>query len=58
MGCRSHNSVNGLNATELEAHKWLKDGKCYAKCILLQEEKGTTENERAGWHRLNGHEFG
>ena len=24
-----------------------------------QEEKGTTENEMAGWHhRLNGHEFG
>ena len=24
-----------------------------------QEEKGTTENETAGWHhRLNGHEFG
>ena len=23
-----------------------------------QEEKGTTENEMAGWHhRLNGHEF-
>ena len=23
-----------------------------------QEEKGTTEDERAGWHlRLNGHEF-
>ena len=23
-----------------------------------QEEKGMTENERAGWHyRLNGHEF-
>ena len=24
-----------------------------------QEEKGTTEEETAGWHyRLNGHEFG
>ena len=24
-----------------------------------QEEKGATEDERAGWrHRLNGHEFG
>ena len=24
-----------------------------------QEEKGTTEDEMAGWHhRLNGHEFG
>ena len=24
-----------------------------------QEEKGTTENEMAGWHhQLNGHEFG
>ena len=24
-----------------------------------QEEKGTTENEMAGWHhRLDGHEFG
>ena len=24
----------------------------------MQEEKGTTEDERAGWHhRLNGHEF-
>ena len=26
---------------------------------LGQEEKGTTENEMAGWHhRLEGHEFG
>ena len=25
---------------------------------VRQEEKGTTENEMAGWHhRLNGHEF-
>ena len=41
-----------------------------AKCGLIgkdpdagrdwgQEEKGTTEDEMAGWHhRLNGHEFG
>ena len=27
--------------------------------ILGQEEKGTTEDEMAGWHhRLNGHGFG
>ena len=27
--------------------------------IGWQEEKGTTEDEMAGWrHRLNGHEFG
>ena len=27
--------------------------------ILGQEEKGTTEDEMAGWHhRLDGHEFG
>ena len=27
--------------------------------ILGQEEKGTTEDEMAGWHhRLEGHEFG
>ena len=26
---------------------------------LEQEEKGTTEDEMAGWHhRLDGHEFG
>ena len=27
--------------------------------VLGHEEKGTTEDEIAGWHhRLNGHEFG
>ena len=27
--------------------------------IVEQEEKGTTEDEMAGWHhRLDGHEFG
>ena len=26
---------------------------------VLKEEKGTTEDEMAGWHhQLNGHEFG
>ena len=28
------------------------------KTLMRQEEKGTTENEMAGWHhRLDGHEF-
>jgi len=27
--------------------------------LYVQEEKGTTEDEMAGWHhRLSGHEFG
>ena len=35
----------------------------FEKTLMLgkieQEEKGTTEDEMAGWHhRLNGHEFG
>ena len=34
-----------------------QDGAC-SVCFLLQEEKGTTEDEMVGWHhRLNGHEF-
>ena len=45
---------------------WLPDVKCQligkdsdAGRDWGQEEKGTTEDEMAGWHhRVNGHEFG
>ena len=36
---------------------------CVCVCVVcegveVQEEKGTTEDEKVGWHhRLNGHEF-
>ena len=38
----------------LESHKLVVSGRDWG-----QEEKGTTEDEMAGWHhRLDGHEFG
>ena len=34
------------------------EGKIFLKASNGQEEKGTAEDEMAGWHhRLNGHEF-
>ena len=37
----------------------LKPHKTHKDCIIgRQEEKGTTEDEMAGWHhQLDGHEF-
>ena len=41
------------------ARSWLIGKDSYAGRDWGQEEKGTTEDEMAGWHhRLNGHEFG
>ena len=41
------------------AKSWLIGKDCDAGRDCGQEEKGTTEDEMAGWHhRLNGHEFG
>ena len=42
-----------------DAKSWLIWKDPYAGKDWGQEEKGTTEDEMAGWHhRLNGHEFG
>ena len=42
-----------------DAKSWLTGKDPYAGRDRGQEEKGTTEDEMAGWHhRLNGHEFG
>ena len=42
----------------LHVKSWLVRKDRYAGRDWGQEEKGTTENEMAGWHhRLNGHEF-
>ena len=41
------------------AKSWLAGEDSDAGRDWGQEEKGTTEDEMAGWHhRLNGHEFG
>ena len=33
--------------------------RCTYSTSLMEEEKGTTEDEMVGWHhRINGHEFG
>ena len=40
------------------AKSWLTGKDSDAKRDWGQEEKGTTEDEMAGWHhKLNGHEF-
>ena len=40
------------------AKSWLIGKDCDARRDWRQEEKGTTEDEMAGWHhRLDGHEF-
>ena len=42
-----------------DAKSWLTGKDPDAGKVWGQEEKGTTEDEMAGWHqRLNGHEFG
>ena len=42
-----------------DAKSWLNGKDPDAGKDWGQEEKGTTEDEMAGWHhRLNGHEFG
>ena len=57
-----------IGRTDAEAETpilWLPDAKDFltgkdpvAGKDCRQEEKGTTEDEMAGWHhRLNGHEF-
>ena len=58
-------SLEGLIEAEMPI-LWLPDAKSWligkdsdAGKDWGQEEKGTTEDEMAGWHpRLNGHEFG
>ena len=58
-----------IGRTDAEAETptlWPPHAKSYSleKTLMLggvegQEEKGTTEDEMAGWHhRLDGHEFG
>ena len=41
-----------------DAKSWLIGKDPFAGRVWVQEEKGTTEDEMAGWHhQLNGHEF-
>ena len=55
---RTDNEAETLILWPLDAKNWLIGKDPDAGKDWRQEEKGTTEDEMAGWHhRLNGHEF-
>ena len=57
--CRVHRywAYSSKSTVRPKTESCFQDGAC-SVCFLLQEEKGTTEDEMVGWHhRLNGHEF-
>ena len=51
-------SLSELRELVMDREAWRAAIHGVTKCRTRQEEKGTTEDEIAGWHhRLNGHEF-
>ena len=56
-GCSLEGVMLKLKLWPPHAKSWLIGKDSDAGRDWGQEEKGTTEDEMAGWHRLNGHEF-